>query len=315
MAKVINTAINSVAVHGLGTLSYALVGRLAGLQRMAQEVRHAVVTPWQFETETLQIERHGIGRGTGRRWDYALFCSTCQVALRQGKADGVVIQVIPHTSLLYQQGVIPTLSQVKILMGQILGEEVRLELGTSTLCTDIIDWPFLPRWGFNGETKGDCFVVNRVEAFPKLIEHQWMPARLGAWEPLPFKNWTSTGRDRYIESEFKWVPAIPFAVFDKLDHFRKRVKPLERGWLETVWQAGGWQKERQIFRIEFTLAEERLKQLGLQHPHDLFKHRQELWQFLTADYLHHVNPQSGSPDMNWPLTPMWQDVQAQRLRA
>ena len=74
-----------------------------------------------------------------------------------------------------------------------------------------------------------------------------------------------------------------------------------------LWEPQGWQKTDVVWRQEFQLRREVLKQLGIHHTEDLLRQQGELWCYLTEDWLRLTLPNpNDATRTRWITHPVWQ---------
>jgi len=74
-----------------------------------------------------------------------------------------------------------------------------------------------------------------------------------------------------------------------------------------LWKPQGWQLTDVVWRQEFQLRREVLKQLGIHTTTDLLRQQGELWRYLTEDWLRLALPNpNDSTRARWATHPVWQ---------
>ncbi len=80
-------------------------------------------------------------------------------------------------------------------------------------------------------------------------------------------------------------------------------------WLFSLWQANGWQSGDKVWRMEFQIEKQLLKQLGILSLPDLLGNQMALWRYLTQDWLRLTCPSlTDSKRDRWPNHPLWDDI-------
>ncbi|GAB4128852.1 MAG: hypothetical protein Fur0040_11770 [Sideroxydans sp.] len=76
-----------------------------------------------------------------------------------------------------------------------------------------------------------------------------------------------------------------------------------------LWQPQGWQAGDKVWRQEFQLRREVLKQLGIHTVADLLRLQGELWRYLTEDWLRLAIPNpNDATRTRWATHPVWQAI-------
>lgn len=76
-----------------------------------------------------------------------------------------------------------------------------------------------------------------------------------------------------------------------------------------LWQPQGWQEDKKVWRQEFQLRREPLKQLGINTVDDLLRQQGALWRYLTEDWLRLAIPNSDDATRTrWATHPVWQAI-------
>lgn len=76
-----------------------------------------------------------------------------------------------------------------------------------------------------------------------------------------------------------------------------------------LWQANGWQVAEKVWRMEFQVEKQCLKELGILTISDLLSQQAALWHYLTHDWLRLSipNPNDAKRD-RWPNHPLWDAI-------
>lgn len=80
-------------------------------------------------------------------------------------------------------------------------------------------------------------------------------------------------------------------------------------WLFSLWEANGWQTDEKVWRMEFQIEKQLLKQLGILSLPDLLENQSALWRYLTHDWLRLTIPSLTDRKRDrWPNHPLWDDI-------
>lgn len=109
-------------------------------------------------------------------------------------------------------------------------------------------------------------------------------------------------------------------IYDKLASLDKQ----DKGYMRDIWAVGGWDNESPVWRFEFSLSGDFLKEaVDLMNPNDLGELPHDLrefdtflaalpqiWQYLTQNWLRFTQPSPTDKNL-WrsPLSPIWELVQ------
>jgi len=87
------------------------------------------------------------------------------------------------------------------------------------------------------------------------------------------------------------------------------VNKSHKTYLFELWQANGWQEGEKVWRMEFQIEKQALKELGIISLSDLLTKQAALWRYLTHDWLRLSipNPNDSKRD-RWPTHPLWDAI-------
>ncbi|MDV6344782.1 hypothetical protein [Nitrosomonas sp. Is37] len=95
-------------------------------------------------------------------------------------------------------------------------------------------------------------------------------------------------------------------LYDKITEIKTKS---HKTWLYTLWQANGWQNDERVWRMEFQIEKQLLKQLGIISLSELLEKQADLWRYLTHDWLRLTLPSlTDSKRDRWPNHPLWDDI-------
>lgn len=90
--------------------------------------------------------------------------------------------------------------------------------------------------------------------------------------------------------------------------YNKRLEIVTSGkdWIIPLWQKAGWDESTPIWRLEFEIKRDVLKQKGLSKLAEVLHHLDGLWRYATTEWLRLTRP---NPDddtrSRWPTHPLW----------
>lgn len=80
-------------------------------------------------------------------------------------------------------------------------------------------------------------------------------------------------------------------------------------WLFSLWQVNGWQGDEKVWRMEFQVEKQLLKQLQIFSLSNLLEIQAALWRYLTNDWLRLTIPSlTDNKRDRWPNHPLWDDI-------
>lgn len=80
-------------------------------------------------------------------------------------------------------------------------------------------------------------------------------------------------------------------------------------WLFSLWEANGWQTDEKVWRMEFQIEKQLLKQLMIFDLPDLQEIQSALWRYLTCGWLRLTIPSLTDLKRDrWPNHPLWDDI-------
>lgn len=130
------------------------------------------------------------------------------------------------------------------------------------------------------------------------------------FDALAVRQWItrSEGKARYYQHDalsgwtFGQGGIISARLYDKTLEIQKSKK----FWLHELWSAAGWEPDQKVWRMEFQVKREALKELGIRGLPDLMGKRHNLWQYLCEDYLRLAIPsETDQTRSRWPNHPFW----------
>ena len=177
---------------------------------------------------------------------------------------------------------------------------VGVEAATANLCGIIAQ--FSENTGIPKISRADLFLdfVCAVD-FDGLDQDCW----------LTRANLLAKYYDRRIPYPFTgWVIGVGGDLSSRL--YEKTVEieyKSHKVYLYELWEPQGWQKGDQVWRQEFQLRRDVLKQLNIEHVPDLLTQQAELWRYLTQDWLRLSIPNpNDATRTRWATHPAWQSV-------
>jgi hypothetical protein len=142
------------------------------------------------------------------------------------------------------------------------------------LCADVVGW------------KPDGFLDERVISRAKS-------------KVLYFEGGKFTG------FEYGNGKSISCRIYNKTKQIKKKNIP----WIEGVWQQNGWDGYRVVWRIEYQLRREILKQFKVNTSDEVFQALNSIWNYCTAQWLSLRIPIGNDKTKSrWPLESWWDSL-------
>lgn len=79
-------------------------------------------------------------------------------------------------------------------------------------------------------------------------------------------------------------------------------------WFKEIWQANNWCEDKDVWRVEFQIMRNVLKEFGINSVEDLLNKESELWAYLTQQWLTIRQPSSDKV-YRWKLKKKWKIIQ------
>jgi hypothetical protein len=79
-------------------------------------------------------------------------------------------------------------------------------------------------------------------------------------------------------------------------------------WIREVWQQGGWNSSLPVWRLEFQLRREALREFKVADARDMPEGIGALWRSLGRHWLRLAAPVSGQRRERWPIDPAWESL-------
>ena len=104
--------------------------------------------------------------------------------------------------------------------------------------------------------------------------------------------------------------SILFRLYDKTLEIGRSGK----GWMYDVWSESGWLGELPVWRAEFQLRRQALRELGVETVADLDKRMHGLWDYCSTKWLRLADPSAhDQTSSRWATHPVWSALQSARF--
>lgn len=162
--------------------------------------------------------------------------------------------------------------------------------------------------------------VLTAELLPDLIEIRESPnvSRIDMYADFVWsgtKEWDreawvtrASGIDAYSENTIftGWVVGRGAAISARLYYKLLQAAKIGANYLIELWQQAGWQANEQVWRLEFQLRREVLKQLKVGKLPEVLANLNGLWSYATTDWLKLTLPNpEDKTRCRWPVHPLW----------
>jgi hypothetical protein len=144
--------------------------------------------------------------------------------------------------------------------------------------------------------------INRIDLYVDFVspeDKEW-----------PREAWVTraAGIDRYSENGIftGWVIGKGGVMLARM--YYKLLQATKNGldYLLPLWQEGGWKADEHVWRLEFQIKRDVLKQMGIDRLSDTLQNLDGLWSYATIEWLKLTIP---NPDdqtrARWPIHPLW----------
>jgi hypothetical protein len=144
--------------------------------------------------------------------------------------------------------------------------------------------------------------VNRIDLFADFVYPDSKEWSRDAWVTR------AAGIDQYSENGIftGWVVGKGGQLLGRM--YYKLLQAVKTGldYLLPVWEKGGWLPDEHVWRLEFQIKREVLKQMGIDRLSDTLNNLCGLWCYATTEWLKLTIP---NPDdqtrSRWPIHPLW----------
>ncbi|WP_156899660.1 hypothetical protein [Marinobacterium litorale] len=131
-------------------------------------------------------------------------------------------------------------------------------------------------------------------------------------EALPRDHWITRAvgyaryydRSRFSGLVFGQGGPISCRLYDKTLEIQKSQKT----YLYELWKAQGWDGSSPVWRLEFQLKSQVLREVLIKSVPTLIERLNALWGYCTTAWLKLCEPDGGANQSRWPLAPLWDDL-------
>ncbi len=144
--------------------------------------------------------------------------------------------------------------------------------------------------------------VSRIDLFIDFVCPEDMEWDRRAWVTRAEAIWNFVEKDAFTGWMIGAGSPMVGRLYDKL----RQAQKMGLKYLFPLWRAMGWNGESPVWRLEFQLRGEVLRQFGLRTLREVLANRNGLWSYATTEWLRLTIPQEGDQTRSrWPIHPLW----------
>lgn len=319
--NVVNHGVDTVVLNAFYTdedghpikreLEQALQLQLDEWKRVSQGIHDEYPTALVFNEATLHMQPNGAGQG---QWPWMLKSKDMTLYISGGQWNGIASVRLSSEYLWGCSKLLQAIEAVQVLLDELFGEEVWLQLSLVDLCVDLAGWRDIDQL--------DCYenFITRARKRTSFGQAEWGHAG-GVEEYSCGRQHTgfAFGKDK------KGRSSLSCRIYDKT----REIEQSGKAWVFDLWRAHGWSEDDgTVWRVEVSFKRDVL--------HELFHEETDAWGVEDAYALPDVLPllwayavgqASGGPDglpdgwircavsngdknrSRWPTHPAWKVLQ------
>jgi hypothetical protein len=319
--RVVNHGVDTVVLNAFYTsedghpikreIEQALQVQLDEWKRASQGIHDEYPTSLVFNEATLHMQPNGAGQG---QWPWMLKSKDVTLYISGGQWNGIASVRLSSGYLWGCSKLLQAIEAVQVLLDELFGEEMWLQLSLVDLCVDVVDWQDIDQL--------DCFenFITRARKRTSYGQAEWGHEG-GVEEYSCSRQHTgfAFGKDK------KGRSSLSCRIYDKT----REIEQSGKAWVYDLWHAHGWSEDDgTVWRVEVSFKRDVL--------HELFHEETDAWGVEDAYVLPDVLPLlwayavgqvNGGPDglpdgwircavsngdknrSRWPTHPAWKEVQ------
>jgi len=271
---ILRYGIDSLYLSFSGSLSPDLEDKLVSLKLAAQsnEQDEKVTAQIKFGDHLFEV----LGRGA-RRFPFILSSNFFQIQLSHHASDSLPIAYVQISSELL------TFTPFKKIM-----TDINFIINSCGLVTG------LPK-------------ISRVDLFADFVTlHE-----VKNWDSSVWVSRAEKTNAYSVKRKFTgWVIGEGSPISARLYNKTTEIEKSKKDYLKPIWLESGWNGIDPVWRLEFQLMREVLKELSTLNIETLLKHQNGLWRYATKDWLRLTVPNlKDSNQTRWPTHPIWEALQ------
>jgi len=269
--------VDSLYLSFPGNLSVEMEEKLEHLKLLAQSESEKVQSQAQLKIgeHLFEVSDHG-----AKRFPYILADNCFFIKFSSSRAKSLPLATVQISSeYLHAVGEGVATANLCSIIGQFGGN-----VGVPIISRADVFLDFICPVDFDGLDQ-ECWVT-RANLLAKYYDRRI---------PYPFTGWV-VGQGGDLSSR----------LYEKTVEIEYKSRKF---FFHELWQPRGWKVGDKVWRQEFQLRRETLKQLGMHTVPELLQSFDALWRYLTQDWLRLAIPnQNDATRTRWPTHPVWQSI-------
>lgn len=152
----------------------------------------------------------------------------------------------------------------------------------------------------------DSMTISRADLFVDFITDQIL-------EAIREVEWIRRAKRlerHWMEKTFTgWSIGLGGGISARLYNKTKEIETSRKDYLKSIWQLKGWREGQTVWRLEFQLKREFLKQMSVNILADLINICNDIWKYCTTDWLRLVVEENTENRNRWKTQPLWNMLQ------
>jgi len=292
--QIVNAGVDTLKVNvklvdkkGLPLLEQALPEKIEVMfrawQEQAQQESQPVSTTLTFHEGRMTMLPNG-----APMWRYLLKNNWLQLACGPRMRNSGVAKVTFYSEYLWSVPSLPgAIEDVRGFLYDVFGTAIYLQGSQIDLCADIAGLTFPLRWKemFITRARGKTVIE------PSEKDREYYRGR----NPETLQ----------LSGHGNPVHATLYNKIAEIEHHSKKKR-----WFYDLWRLNGWDSEGDVWRWEFSLERECLRDMKLDDIVDILPNIKRLWAFCTHEWLRMVVPEKvDKKRCRWDIHPTWLYIQ------
>lgn len=144
--------------------------------------------------------------------------------------------------------------------------------------------------------------VSRIDLFADFVTTDSLDVDRKTWVSRSQDKISYAAEDVLTGWSFGIGGSVSARIYDKCLQIQKK----GIGWVVPLWLKVGWHPSQPVWRLEFQLERDFLRQKSLVSLVDVLRHRNGLWSYLTTEWLRLTIPNpSDNTRSRWAVHPLW----------
>jgi hypothetical protein len=277
-------------------------------QEKARVVDEPVVIPLAFRGVSFLMHPHGAGKG---QWRWLLTSSLLTLTISRGRLNGIVAQVRCSSEYLWScESFADAVVEVTFFLCQFFGDHLFIQVSEVHLCADVAGWDVSSCGWQSSFLSRARRRVDRADTSDETVAGGAAVAVV-------------SGR-RLATLEFGARGPLSCSIYNKTLEIKQKSR---KTWFYDFWRKGGWDRESEVWRVEFRYRREALHEVGvpgvfegIEDVYNLIERLEALWVYaaghvaggpdgLPDGWLRYVVPGSDKNRARWEVHPAWAVIQ------